>query len=134
MDGREITLVPRASAPREAREFLRQVLATQDLDGFGDVTELLTTELVTNVVDHVGSEMTVRVHVVPGAVRVEVDDTGIGVPAVQPVDPSTPRGNGMLLVAGLATRWGVRARAPGKTVWFEIDVMTATEEVHGSGA
>jgi anti-sigma regulatory factor (Ser/Thr protein kinase) len=105
-------------------------MATQDLDGFGALSELLTTELVANVIDHVGSAITVRVSARAGVLRVEVDDTSFEAPAVQEPHPETPRGNGMLLVDGLATRWGVEARAAGKTVWFELDEATATDEVH----
>ena len=131
MEHHEIILSPSLEAPRIAREFLRETLATQRMDGFGELSELLTTELVANVVDHVGSPITLRVYAVEGALRVEVDDAGTDAPAVQPRNALTPRGNGMLLVDGLANRWGVEARAGGKTVWFELDVVTATEEVHG---
>jgi hypothetical protein len=129
--GHEIHLAATSAAPRAAREFLRQALGTQDLDGFGDLSELLTTELVANVVDHVGSAITVRVSTRAGLLRVEVDDASSEPPAVQDQDPATPRGNGMLLVDGLATRWGVETGAGGKTVWFELDTATATDEVHG---
>jgi hypothetical protein len=33
----------------------------------------------------------------------------------------------MLLVDGMATRWGVEKRPDGKTVWFELDASAATE-------
>ena len=132
MPGRRDERSASSTAPRAAREFLRDTLHTQDLDGLGHVSELLTTELVANVVDHVGCAVTVRASAKPELVaRLEVDDAGADAPAVQWQDPSTPRGNGMLLVDGLATRWGVEARAAGKTVWFELDATTAAEEVHG---
>jgi hypothetical protein len=31
----------------------------------------------------------------------------------------------------LSDRWGTDLRIDGKTVWFEIDVETPTDEVHG---
>ena len=58
-----------STAPRAAREFLRDTLHTQDLDGLGHVSELLTTELVANVVDHVGCAVTVRAYAKPELVR-----------------------------------------------------------------
>ena len=134
MEHHERVFSPSPGAARAAREFLRDVLATQRMDGFGEVTELLTTELVSNVVDHVGSVITVRVDASAGSLRVEVDDTSTDAPVLRRRDASTPRGNGMLLVDGLADRWGVEARAAGKTVWFELDASTATEEVHGDDA
>jgi hypothetical protein len=39
----------------------------------------------------------------------------------------------MLLVDELATAWGVEPRAEGKTVWFELDVSTATAEAQPVG-
>jgi hypothetical protein len=47
-------------------------------------------------------------------------------------DPAEEHGRGVLLIDELANAWGVEPRADGKTVWFEIDVSTATAEVHGS--
>jgi hypothetical protein len=127
MDGRARTLLATSTAPRAARDFLRETLATQNLDGCGEVAELLTTELVTNVVDHVGCAPTVRVHAPEGCIRVEVDDTSTEAPAVQRQDAPSSRGNGMRLVDGLATRWGVEVRPGGKTVWFELDVSAPTQ-------
>jgi anti-sigma regulatory factor (Ser/Thr protein kinase) len=131
---REIRVAADKMAGTATREFLREALATHNLDGYGEVTELLATELVTNVVDHVGCDIVVRLHASPGAIRVEVDDTSTGAPAVREKDPTTERGNGMLLVDGLATRWGVDEHPTSKTVWFELDTVTATEEVHGPDA
>ncbi len=42
------------STPSSVRAFLRAALQTWELDGFGAVTELLSDELATNVVRHVG--------------------------------------------------------------------------------
>lgn len=127
----EMSVPSGSTAPRVAREFLRETLATENLDGFGDVSELLTTELVANVVSHAGSPVTMRVYTRAGWLRVEVDDTSTDAPVLLPRDPSRPSGNGLLLIDGLATRWGTEVRPAGKTVWFELDVPTATEEVHG---
>jgi hypothetical protein len=134
-DGQEIRLPPVVTAPKVAREFVREALASENLDGVGDATELLTTELVANVVEHVGSAMAVRVYKTADLLRVEVDDTSTAAPVVRERDEPTPSGNGMLLVDSLATRWGIETRAEGKTVWFELETSTAPEEVDGgSGA
>ena len=114
-------------APGAAREFLRNTLQTWCLDGFGDVAELLTDELVSNVVRHVGAPMQLRAVRYPSSIRIEVDDPSTEPPVRQ------DHGRGILLVESLATGWGVELRDDGKTVWFEIDVETATDEVHGEG-
>jgi hypothetical protein len=69
-----VRLAPTVAAPAAARRFLRQQMRTRALDGVGGLTELLTSELVGNVVRHVGSPMTVRIFHDASTVRVEVDD------------------------------------------------------------
>jgi anti-sigma regulatory factor (Ser/Thr protein kinase) len=130
MDTVETQLPSTTSSPQLARAFLHSALHTWKLDGFGDVTELLVTELVANVVTHVGTSMTVRVHRWPGRVRVEIEDPSPEIPVVRHPDAADEHGRGMLLVDQLANAWGVDRRADGKTVWFELDVSTATAEAH----
>ena len=131
METVETQLPSTVTSPQLARAFLRSALETWKLDGFGDVTELLVTELVTNVVTHVGAPMTLRVHREPSTMRVELEDPSPEVPVVRHPDSAEEHGRGVLLVDQLANAWGVDSRADGKTVWFELDVSTATAEVHG---
>jgi hypothetical protein len=119
-------------SPQSARAFLRAALETWQLDGFGEVTELLTDELVANVVRHVGSPLTLRATTEGPTLRIEVDDPSTDPPVLRNPDAHEDRGRGILLVDALATQWGTDIHSDGKTVWFEIDVGTATEEVHGS--
>jgi anti-sigma regulatory factor (Ser/Thr protein kinase) len=130
MDIVETHLPSTLSSPQLARAFLRSTLETWKLDGFGEVTELLVTELVANVVTHVGAPMTLRVQRADSAMRVEIDDPSTEVPVVRHPGVADEYGRGVLLVDQLATAWGVETRADGKTVWFELDVSTATEEAH----
>jgi hypothetical protein len=78
--------------------------------------------------------MTVRATCSPSAIRVEVDDPSTSPPTPRQPGPFDTTGRGLLLLENLANRWGTELRADGKTVWFELDVVTATDEVHGSGA
>ena len=119
-----------ADAPQSARAFLRAALQTWQLDGFGQVTELLTDELVANVVRHVGSPLTLRASTEGATLRIEVDDPSTEPPVLRHPDVHEDRGRGILLVDALATQWGSEIHSDGKTVWFEIDVTTATDEVH----
>ncbi len=130
MDTVETQLPSSTSSPQLARAFLHTALHTWRLDGFGDVTELLVTELVANVVTHVGAPMTVRVHRQPDRVRVEIEDPSREAPVVRHPSAGDEHGRGMLLVDQLANAWGVDVRDDGKTVWFELDVSTATAEAH----
>ena len=132
MESVETHLPPLPNSSATARAFLREALRTWDLDGFGDVTEVLTTELVSNVVRHVGAPMTLRASRTPTSIRVEVDDPSDEPPVKRSPGPSAERGRGVLLIDALSNQWGTEQHAEGgKTVWFEIDVTTATEEVHG---
>jgi anti-sigma regulatory factor (Ser/Thr protein kinase) len=134
MDSVETQLPSSLSSPQMARAFLRSTLETWQLDGFGDITELLVTELVANVVTHVGAPMTIRAQRSPSTVRVEIDDPSTDVPVVRHPGTAEEHGRGVLLVDLLANSWGFETRADGKTVWFELDVSTATEEVHPHSA
>jgi len=133
METVETQLPSSTNSPQLARAFLRSTLETWKLDGFGDVTELLVSELVANVVTHVGAPMTLRVHRSPSTMRVEIDDSSTSEPIVRHPDPADEHGRGVLLVDELSNAWGVDPHDDGKTVWFEIDVSTASEEVHHDG-
>jgi anti-sigma regulatory factor (Ser/Thr protein kinase) len=132
-DGDTVTieLASDPETPRAARQFLRTTLQTWKLDGVGDVTELLTDELVCNVVRHVGAPMQLRARRHPSAIRVEVDDPSPVPPVLQTPEPLDERGRGILLIESLATCWGVDVHDAGKTVWFEIEVHDAADEVDG---
>ena len=131
METVETQLPSSVSSPQMARAFLRSTLETWKLDGYGDVTELLVTELVANVVTHVGAPMTLRVQKDRSRMRVEIEDPSPEVPVVHHPDAADEHGRGVLLVDKLANAWGVDPRPDGKTVWFELEVSTATREVHG---
>jgi len=130
MESVEIQLPSSVTSPQLARAFLRKLFDEAKLDGFGDVTELLVTELVANVVTHVGAPMTLRVQKHDSRMRVEIEDPSPEVPVVHHPDAAEEHGRGVLLVERLANAWGVDPRPVGKAVWFELDVSTASREVH----
>jgi anti-sigma regulatory factor (Ser/Thr protein kinase) len=119
-----VTLAGRAEWARVARTFTGEVLGPGH--PCGDVAVLLVSELFSNSLRHSGSggpggTVAVTVTCGGGVVRVEVTDrSGPGVPALRPGDGVAEGGRGLLLVAGLAERWGWR-RCGGRTVtWFEL--------------
>jgi len=117
----EIHLAPGVESQREARAWMRPRLAEWNLDRVADDAELLVSELVANVVRHVGLPMTVRLARRPDLVRVEVDDPSATAPLVRHPDSEKESGRGLLLVAAMASRWGTELhRDDGKTVWFEL--------------
>ncbi|WP_374227401.1 ATP-binding protein [Streptomyces sp. AC512_CC834] len=113
----------RQSVPA-ARVFAREVLADWGVRGRADDVVLCVSELATNALVHgvpPGRGFLLRLLSCGDGVRVEVHDSGDGVPAV-PLDPgeSDEGGRGLLLVSELADKWGVAEREPGKVVWFEV--------------
>jgi anti-sigma regulatory factor (Ser/Thr protein kinase) len=111
---------------------LRGALETWALDGLGEVTELLTSEVVSNVVRHVGSAVVLRAIRDDDWIRVEVDDTSDALPVIEHPRPLDLGGRGMVLVDTLADRWGADLHPGGKTVWFEIDARRASGEMHSA--
>ncbi len=101
-----------------AREVLRAWRAPQDS---GDV-ELLVTELVANVVDHVGGDgaLSLDLEYSDGWLRVAVTDGSAVRPVVGELRGDQPRGRGMQIVEAIADEWGVANADGGKQVWFVI--------------
>lgn len=90
--------------------------------------QLCVSELLANVIRHVGEDAPVTLRLTPappGRVRLEVSDpdphTWLVVRRPAPDDEA---GRGLLLLDAVAARWGVRQDAAGKTVWCEVDVRT----------
>jgi two-component sensor histidine kinase len=113
----------RRSVPA-ARDFTQAALAdwAVPLSARGDIL-LCVSELTTNALLHgVPPGRGFQLRLLPGivALRVEVHDSGGGVP--RPVAPQSEgeSGRGLLLVSALADKWGVAERDPGKCVWCEF--------------
>ena len=81
---------------------------------------LMTTELATNAVVHVGAPFTLTVEVGDRTLRVDVRDSGTAPPIID-LRPAARKlsGRGLALVAKFADRWGYEAAGNGKSVWFE---------------
>ena len=120
------TLLPGdVSTPAAARRFVRAALDSVDADPVVvETAELLTTELVTNTIVHVGCKSQLFIRAAGGSVRVEVTDPDDHLPAMAPPDPEAPAGRGLLIVNGLASAWGAERTIGGKTVWFELSPLT----------
>ena len=134
IDTIETQLPNSLDAPMLARAFLRMALGTWRLDGFGEITELLASELVSNVVVHVGAPMTLRISKGLSSIRVDVEDPSTTLPELRHPDVEEEHGRGVLFVSELANDWGAERNDRGKTVWFELDTATARAEAHDSQA
>ncbi|MGY5045050.1 ATP-binding protein [Streptomyces sp. 900105755] len=108
-----------AAAPRAAPE-LRRWLRDHTFE-----VRLCATELLTNVIDHVGEGAPVTVRVIPtaspGHTRIEVTDPAPGTsPSLRSATAAEESGRGLLLLDALADRWGVERGRDRKTVWCEL--------------
>ncbi|MET9789194.1 ATP-binding protein [Streptomyces canus] len=109
-----------------ARDLTRITLADWRVTDRQDDVLLCVSELATNALLHgVPPARCFRLDLslgTDGVLRVEVHDSGPG--EIHPTNPSPvgEHGRGLLLVAALADRWGVRERDPGKAVWCEFRV------------
>ncbi len=115
-------LPPTPASIPVARRLVRQLMqswgARQDLDD----AALLVTELVANVVDHVGGTACLSVEATFSEdwLRLAVVDCSPARPAVQQMDLERSRGRGLHMVEVLAHRWGCEDHRGGKRVWFEL--------------
>ena len=118
-------LVLSIHAPRQVRDSLElQYSGTMERSLLDDV-RILTSEIVTNAVQHsgrpVGDPLTIQTSVVDDVLRVEVSDRGNGVLELTPRMTKPPSGLG--LVQLLSDRWSSHQN-DAFHVWFEIDVSS----------
>lgn len=111
------------TSPRLARRFVNDALGGWSLQSLCDSVELLTNELVTNVVLHVRGDLLLRLRRLPERLRVEVSDTSPSRPhASHPVGDGVEAttGRGLMLIEAMSDGWGVEPTETGKTIWFEV--------------
>ncbi|MGV1003519.1 MAG: ATP-binding protein [Candidatus Nanopelagicales bacterium] len=113
-------------APRTARRAVCDFLTFHGLARLTDDAALLTSELVTNAVQHARSprgEIHLRGFIREQVVRLEVvDDDSDAAPAPRKADVRDENGRGMELIAKLAVDWGWASQDHQKTVWLELAV------------
>ncbi|MYR94163.1 ATP-binding protein [Streptomyces sp. SID4937] len=132
------------SFPAEPKELagLRRVIRLHlALWGLADTVrdaQLCVTELVTNVMQHVGVGTPARLAVsMSGSrLRLEVSDPETrALPTRGPVTEGSERGRGLMLVEGVAERWGVVLRGDPKGTWCELatGLRSSVDHVEGPG-
>ncbi len=85
-------------------------------------------ELVTNAVRHArGAGAILELEAAGTWLRIEVHDTDPRPPRPRILAEAAESGFGLVLVDGLASRWGVRQTATGKAVWAELDARQGGE-------
>jgi anti-sigma regulatory factor (Ser/Thr protein kinase) len=122
------TFAAEAHNVRAARHEVEADLRMAGVESSG-LAVLLTSELVSNAVEHAGTDFDVIVQVDDHVVRIEIHDGAavgealrdlIASPPVN-VDPTAPRGRGLFMVGSSAVRFGLIDKGEsGKAVWFEL--------------
>ncbi|WP_254802451.1 ATP-binding protein [Kitasatospora sp. SUK 42] len=105
------------------RHRLRTALSHWGVPELSDTAELLSSELVTNALQHTGKGAVFDA--VLGSdhrLRVEVQDGASRLPGRRrdPEAEYATSGRGLMLVEALADSWGVQLRGDGKVTWFEL--------------
>ena len=129
-----MTLALSDRAPRQIRHSLEaRYVGLMERSLLDDLT-VLTSELVSNAVQHSGcaadDPLTVQATVADGVLRVEVRDSGDGVGELVPRSTRPPSGLG--LVEKMSDRWSSGVTRSFQ-VWFEIDVVIRNEMLCRAG-
>ncbi|WP_435255720.1 ATP-binding protein [Streptomyces althioticus] len=118
--------------PEEVARLRRAVeihLKAWGLDDQVDAVQLCVSELVSNIVTHVGVGTPASLALSTGGqrLRVEVHDPDSrALPTLVDAEADAEGGRGMALVAALADRWGVQVYDDHKVTWCEFAVGAST--------
>jgi anti-sigma regulatory factor (Ser/Thr protein kinase) len=114
-------LPARPDAPAKVRQSLRRACAALPGHLLYDA-ELLTSEIVSNVVKHVGGTLTVDIDFDGRNLTVAVADESPREPVPRRPALNDIGGRGMQIVDRLAAQWGCARLADdtGKVVWFRV--------------
>ena len=99
------------------------MLGFHELDKYADDAAAVTSELVTNAVQHVCGDGTETIGVTlsrardPEAVAVVVSDSSPEGPAKREAPADSERGRGLRIVEALSAHWGWRPEEGGKSIF-----------------
>ena len=108
---------------RIARSHVRAALGLRGLGEFADDAAAVTSELVTNAVEHVCGPSAEPIGVTlalawdPVTVTVTVSDSSPEGPVRRDTPADSERGRGLQVVAALSARWGWHRQGDGKAVF-----------------
>lgn len=122
----KVGLGPEHTDVAMARRFVADQCERWQCPDVVEDAQLVVTELVTNALVHAGSTCELSARLGDSVLRLEVIDTGHGVPDPQLAGPMSERGRGLLLVSALSTAWGMEGSPDGrKMVWAELAATSA---------
>ncbi|MGW1466100.1 SpoIIE family protein phosphatase [Streptomyces sp. NPDC002308] len=107
----------------DARSIVRQALADWNMEDLADDAELVTGELLVNVLLHTEGGAVLTMEVLPEPVRrirLSVQDRSSVWPRRRSPGETSTSGRGLLLLDAVALRWGIEPRGEGKAVWCDL--------------
>ncbi|MER6088594.1 ATP-binding protein [Streptomyces bluensis] len=119
------------------RRIMRLHLGLWGLHDVIDAAQLCVSELVSNVINHVGAGThgTLAVSMTGSRVRIEVHDPDPrALPTLLDASTEAESGRGMALVSAIADRWGVEPYADRKVTWCELATGLTSPNGHVGGA
>jgi anti-sigma regulatory factor (Ser/Thr protein kinase) len=111
-----------------ARAMVRDLLRADDTADLLDDALLLVSELVGNVVLHVGGTVEVTATLSGSGLLLEVTDDSAATPLLRSFSSTASTGRGLRLVHSLSAEHGARSRDDGrvgKTVWVRLDTASS---------
>ncbi|WP_405694569.1 SpoIIE family protein phosphatase [Streptomyces sp. NBC_01185] len=107
------------TAPATARRLTAKMLSGWHIDeDTGDATELIVSELVTNAVRYGSPPVELRL-ILDRGLTCEIRDASTTAPYMKYAGAVDEGGRGLFIISQLASLWGTRYAAEGKTVWSE---------------
>lgn len=110
------------AAPAAARQFVRETCAVWSVpEAVREHAELLSSELVSNAVEHAHSSSRLTITYTDAVLLISVRDyRPTPIPRPRPISLTATRGRGLHLVAVVAHTWGADQHPDGKTVWASL--------------
>ncbi|MBR8641878.1 ATP-binding protein [Streptomyces tuirus] len=115
------------------RRIMRLHLGIWGLHDISDEAQLCVSELVSNVITHVGhgTPATLAVSLRGTHLRIEVHDPDTrALPVLRDASTDSLEGRGMALVDAVADRWGVLLRPDRKVTWCELATKLTASNGH----
>ncbi|MGX5182839.1 ATP-binding protein [Streptomyces avermitilis] len=118
------------------RRVMRLHLRAWGLYELIDEAQLCVSELVSNVITHVGrgTPATLAVSMNGTHLRIEVHDPDTrALPTLVQAEADSEGGRGMALVEAVADRWGVQLQPDRKVTWCELSTNLSSPHGHSGG-
>jgi signal transduction histidine kinase len=123
------SIPPQPAAASLARRLMAHVVIILDSPGIEASAALVTSELVTNAIEHSEEDIFVRFRAEHDMIRIEVVDSGGGTPEVLDRGSDNETGRGLLIVDRMTDGWGWHPLGEGKRVWADLLLESETKSI-----